>query len=90
MFDVEVVLSKAFDIPSHLHHWLFEGFQPLQSAVVGSNIKLPVENVAAEVEQRVDKREHLFASHRVILLRLKQRAAKVWHRLFDSVSYHLR
>ena len=47
MFDVEVVLSKAFDPPSHLTHWLFEGFQSLQSAVIGSNLKLSVENVAS-------------------------------------------
>ena len=29
MFDVEVVLSKAFDPLSHLTHWLFEVFLPL-------------------------------------------------------------
>ena len=56
MFDVEVVLSEAFDLPSHLAHWLCEGFQQLQSAVVGSDLKLFAGNVAAEVAQRFDER----------------------------------
>ena len=90
MFDVEVVLSKAFDQPSHLTHWLFEGFQPLQSAVVGSNLKLSAENVGAEVTQRVDEREHFLASYCVFPLWLRQRTAEVRHRLLDSGSDHLR
>ena len=63
MFYVEAVLSKAFDQLSDFTYWLFEGFQPLQSAVVGSNFKLSAENIATEAAQRVDERKHFLANH---------------------------
>ena len=76
--------------PSHLTHWLFEGFQPLQNAVVGSTLKLSIKNLAAEMAQRGDEREQFLKSHCVFLLWLGQRTAEVRHRLFDSESNQLR
>ena len=90
MFYVEVVLSKALDPPSHLTPLLFEGFQPLQSAVDGSYLKFSAVNVAADVAQRFDEREHFLASHCVFPLWLRQCTAEVGQRLFDSGSDYLR
>lgn len=54
MFDVEVVLGQAFNPPSDLTHWLFEGPKPLHSAVVGAYFGLFTKDVAAKVTQLVD------------------------------------
>lgn len=65
VFELEVVLGIACNFRIDLTNWLFESVQPMQSALVGANLKLLIKNVASQVVQRVSKRKHLFASNRV-------------------------
>ena len=87
--NVVVLLGETFDPPSHVSDWLFDYSQPLESAVVCTNLKLIAKNVAAKVAQRVDEREHFFASHCVFPLRLRQCTIEVRHKLFDFTFHHV-
>ena len=70
MFDVEVVFSKTLYPASDLTDRLFKSLQPLECAVISTHFKLSTENVATEMTQQIDERQHLFAGYCVFVFRL--------------------
>ena len=70
MFNIVIVFSETLDSPSDLIDKLFKSLQPLECAVVSTNFKLSAENVAKEMAQRIDERQHLFSGNRVCAFRL--------------------
>ena len=90
MFNVVVVFSETFDPPSDLTDGLLKSLQPLKCAVVSTHFKLSSKNVATEMTQRIDERQHLLAGNCVFAFWLRQRAAEIRNGLLNSGPYALR